>query len=40
MKDGRIKQVLSRGGTRGWRRVNGEGEYGSCTLYTCMKIEQ
>jgi hypothetical protein len=22
------------------RRVNGKDEYGPCTLYTCMKIEQ
>jgi hypothetical protein len=46
MKDRIAKQVLSGGrgvGTSGKRdskqRVK-EGEYGGCTLYTCMKTEQ
>jgi hypothetical protein len=31
------KRVLA--GERGWREKVKEGEYGVCTLYTCMKIE-
>jgi hypothetical protein len=28
------------GGVNAKERVNREGEYGQCTLYTCLKTEQ
>jgi hypothetical protein len=44
MKNGKVKQVLSRGGNqwekRGHKERRKQGKYGGCILYSCMKIEQ
>jgi hypothetical protein len=43
MKDRKAKQILSGGGNQCGecqKEREKEGEYGGCTLYSCMKIEQ
>jgi hypothetical protein len=41
LKDRKVKTCPVWGRTAvGGRRVNGEGEYGSCTLNMCIEIEQ